>query len=150
MWEAAANITFREVPEGTRADILIGAQMEPEGWAFADVFYDIASSEPYKPISRALVCLNPLRRWKLGFDGDLRFLPEELHVGHAVEILETEVDAYLHCTLPLPIPTMRRGPADAGPDNPDRMGRPMRVPDHEVEKEGKYQDLCSDHRRNIP
>lgn len=88
MWEAAANITFREVPEGTRADILIGAQMEPEGWAFADVFYDIASSEPYKPISRALVCLNPLRRWKVGFDGDLKqydlrytFAHE---IGHAI------------------------------------------------------------------
>jgi len=88
MWEAAANITFREVPEGTRADILIGAQMEPEGWAFADVFYDIASSEPIKPISRALVCLNPLRRWKVGFDGDLRkydlrytFAHE---IGHAI------------------------------------------------------------------
>ena len=88
MWEAAANITFREVPEGTRADILIGAQMEPEGWAFADVFYDIASSEPYKPISRALVCLNPLRRWKIGFDGDLKkydlrytFAHE---IGHAI------------------------------------------------------------------
>lgn len=31
MWEAAANITFREAPEGKRADILLGAQMEPEG-----------------------------------------------------------------------------------------------------------------------
>lgn len=88
MWEAAANITFREAPEGKRADILLGAQMEPEGWAFADVFYDIASSEPIKPISRALVCLNPLRRWKVGFDGDLRkydlrytFAHE---IGHAI------------------------------------------------------------------
>lgn len=88
MWEAAANITFREAPEDTRADILIGAQSEPEGWAFADVFFDIASSEPYKPISRALVCLNPLRRWKVGFDGDLKkydlrytFAHE---IGHAI------------------------------------------------------------------
>ena len=88
MWEAAANITFREVPEGTRANILIGGQMEPEGWAFADVFYDIASSEPYKPISKALVCLNPSRRWKVGFDGDLKkydlrytFAHE---IGHAI------------------------------------------------------------------
>lgn len=88
MWESAANITFKEVPEGTRADILIGAQIEPEGWAFADVFYDLASPETVKPISRALVCLNPLRGWKIGFDGDLRkydlrytFTHE---IGHAI------------------------------------------------------------------
>lgn len=88
MWEAAANITFREAVEGTRADILIGAQIEPEGWAFADVFYETASPEPVKSISRALVCLNPLRRWKIGFDGDLRkydlrytFAHE---IGHAI------------------------------------------------------------------
>ena len=88
MWEAAANITFKEAPEGVRADILVGAQAEPEGWAFADVFYDLASAEPMKPISRALVCLNPLRGWKIGFDGDLRkydlrytFAHE---IGHAI------------------------------------------------------------------
>jgi Matrixin len=88
MWEAAANITFQEAPEGVRADILIGAQSEPEGWAFADVFYDLASAEPIKPISRALVCLNPLRGWKIGFDGDLHkydlrytFAHE---IGHAI------------------------------------------------------------------
>ena len=88
MWEAVANITFKEAPEGVRADILVGAQAEPEGWAFADVFYDLASAEPMKPISRALVCLNPLRGWKIGFDGDLRkydlrytFAHE---IGHAI------------------------------------------------------------------
>jgi hypothetical protein len=88
MWEQVANITFQEAPAGTRADILIGAQVEPEGWAFADVFYDTASVEPVKPISRALVCLNPLRAWKIGFDGDLKrydlrytFAHE---IGHAI------------------------------------------------------------------
>lgn len=88
MWEAAANVRFREAPEGARPDILIGAQVEPEGWAFAEVFYDLASPEPVKPISRALVCLNPLRRWKIGFDGDLKrydlrytFAHE---IGHAI------------------------------------------------------------------
>ena len=88
MWEAAANITFQEAAEGARADILVGAQAEPEGWAFADVFYDLAPSEPIKSISRALVCLNPLRGWKIGLDGDLRkydlrytFAHE---IGHAI------------------------------------------------------------------
>lgn len=71
MWEAAADLRFAEAADGMPADILIGAQVEPEGWAFADVFYDTASPERIKPISRALVCLNPTRRWKVGFDGDL-------------------------------------------------------------------------------
>lgn len=88
MWEAATNIRFKEAPEGTRADILIGAQIDPEGWAFADVFYNVASPETVKPISRALICLNPVRVWKIGFDGDLRkydlrytFAHE---IGHAI------------------------------------------------------------------
>ena len=49
-----------------------GAQAEPEGWAFADVFYDVLSREAVKPISRGLICLNPARQWKVGFDGDLQ------------------------------------------------------------------------------
>src|SRR5262245_8115388 len=36
MWETAANIVFKEAQEGAPADILIGAQTDPEGWAFAD------------------------------------------------------------------------------------------------------------------
>lgn len=88
MWEAVANVSFREAKEDERADILVGAQIDPEGWAFAEVFYDLASTEPIKPISRALVCLNPLKQWKIGFDGDLRrydlrytFAHE---IGHAI------------------------------------------------------------------
>jgi len=84
MWEAAADIAFKEAPEGARADILIGAQVEPEGWAFADVFYEVASSEPIKPISRALVCLNPLKRWKVGFDGDLKTYDLRYTLAHEI------------------------------------------------------------------
>jgi hypothetical protein len=88
MWEEVAKISFVEVPPGTRADILIGAQVDPEGWAFADVFYDLASSEPVKPISRALVCLNPTRMWKIGFDGNLRSYDLRYtfahEIGHAI------------------------------------------------------------------
>jgi len=46
MWETAANIGFREADTPATADILIGAQLEPEGWAFANVFYDTLSPEP--------------------------------------------------------------------------------------------------------
>ena len=88
MWQAVAGIGFREAESPERADILIGAQAEPEGWAFADVFYDVMSPEPVKPISRALICLNPARQWKVGFDGDLQrydlryTLTHE--IGHAI------------------------------------------------------------------
>ena len=84
MWEAAANIDFREAGNAATADILIGAQLEPEGWAFANVFYDTLSSEPVKPISRALICLNPLKRWKIGFDGDLRTYDLRYTLAHEI------------------------------------------------------------------
>ena len=88
MWEAAANIHFGEAPDGGRANILIGAQAEPEGWAFADVFYDTASAERYKPISQSLICLNPTKRWKIGFDGDLKVYDLRYtfahEIGHAI------------------------------------------------------------------
>jgi hypothetical protein len=88
MWQAVAGINFREAESPEQADILIGAQLEPVGWAFADVFYDASSREPVKPISRSLICLNPERGWKIGFDGDLQrydiryTLTHE--IGHAI------------------------------------------------------------------
>lgn len=84
MWEAVANIRFREAANPEFADILIGAQAEPEGWAFANVFYDALSAEPIKPISRALICLNPERRWKVGFDGNLRAYDLRYTIAHEV------------------------------------------------------------------
>jgi len=84
MWEAAANISFREAPTPALADIVIGAQIEPEGWAFADVFYDVMAPEPVKPISRALICLNPARRWKVGFDGDLQAYDLRYTLAHEI------------------------------------------------------------------
>jgi hypothetical protein len=84
MWEAAANIGFREASQGARADILIGAQAEPEGWAFADVFYDTASAERIKPISQSLICMNPTKRWKIGFDGDLKIYDLRYTITHEI------------------------------------------------------------------
>lgn len=84
MWEAAANIAFKEAPEGTPADILIGAQTEPDGWAFADVFYDRAAPGNVKPISQALICLNPRKRWKVGFDGDLKTYDLRYTLAHEI------------------------------------------------------------------
>jgi hypothetical protein len=88
MWEAAANIRFREAAKGERPNILIGANMDAEGWAFADVFYDTTSPERIKPISQSLVCLNPSKHWKIGFDADLTVYDLRYtfahEIGHAI------------------------------------------------------------------
>jgi hypothetical protein len=84
MWEAVTNIRFRETATPDQADILIGAQAEPEGWAFANVFYDTQSPETVKPISRSLICLNPEKRWKVGFDGDLRSYDLRYTITHEI------------------------------------------------------------------
>jgi Matrixin len=88
MWEAAVSISFREASKGERANILIGAQAEPQGWAFADVSYDTTSLERVKPISLSRICLNPAKRWKIGFDGDLSVYDLRYtlvhEIGHAI------------------------------------------------------------------
>jgi Matrixin len=84
MWEAVANISFRAADDPARADILIGAQLESAGWAFADVFYDVRSREAVKPISRSLICLNPERGWKVGFDGDLQRYDIRYTLAHEI------------------------------------------------------------------
>jgi hypothetical protein len=84
MWETAANVIFKEAPEAGPADILIGAQTEPDGWAFADVFYDAGSADAVKPITKSLVCLNPKRPWKVGFDGDLKTYDLRYTLAHEI------------------------------------------------------------------
>jgi Matrixin len=88
LWSEAANITFTHVADGEPADIVIGAQGRPDGRAFAQVFHEANDPRPVKPITRALICLNPLAAWKVGFNGnleiyDLRYtLAHE--IGHAI------------------------------------------------------------------
>lgn len=84
MWEAVANISFRVEENPARADIVIGAQLEPVGWAFAEVFYDPNSRDPVKPILRSLICLNPERGWKVGFDGDLQRYDIRYTLAHEI------------------------------------------------------------------
>jgi len=84
MWEAAADIRFRVAESGESPNILIGAQAEPEGWAFADVFYNSAAAEAVKPISRSLICLNPTKTWKVGFDGDLKVYDLRYTLAHEI------------------------------------------------------------------
>lgn len=87
-WAAVADISFSPADPAV-ADILIGAQVEPAGYAFANVEYDKTEiGAGLRSISRSLVCFNPVRRWKIGFDGnlevyDLRYVLMH-EIGHAI------------------------------------------------------------------
>lgn len=112
-WSAVADIHFTEAAETSGADIIIGAEASPTGWAFTNVRQELrpeeqvggavralgrlpaTSSAPaprgrqdVSPILQSLICLNPVKRWKIGFDGnlsvyDLRYtLMHE--IGHAI------------------------------------------------------------------
>lgn len=89
VWEQAADIAFVSVDDPDHADILIGAQGEPVGSAYANVEYQPDDGdEGIRAIDRALICLNPNHRWKVGFDSnvdvyDIRYtLIHE--IGHAI------------------------------------------------------------------
>ncbi len=88
VWEKAANITFVPVDDPGEADILIGAQGQPVGRAYANVEYQPGSNEKVRAIDQALVCLNPDHRWKVGFDGDIKVYDIRYtlvhEIGHAI------------------------------------------------------------------
>ena len=87
-WERAANLSFHQVDDPHNADIVIGAQANPVGRAFANVTYHPGSKDGVRVIDQALVCFNPQHQWKVGFDGDtdvydIRYtLAHE--IGHAI------------------------------------------------------------------
>lgn len=70
VWERVADLTFHQVDDAEQADIVIGAQGQPRGRAYANVSYAPAATEGIRPIDQALVCLNPEHAWKVGFGGD--------------------------------------------------------------------------------
>lgn len=87
LWQHVAAIDFVEIGDASRADIVIGAQTEPTGHAFTNVDFHPGDGR-VADIARSLICLNPAKRWKIGFDGnlavyDLRYtLAHE--IGHAI------------------------------------------------------------------
>ncbi len=87
-WEEVTNLVFVETDDEDAANVLIGRQLEPRGIAFANLTLSDETEGGHRLIERSRVCLNPLRRWKIGFDGDLAIY-DLVHtmtheVGHAI------------------------------------------------------------------
>jgi hypothetical protein len=82
MWEQVANIHFVRASEGSRPNILIGAQADPVGHAWADVKYAKNGPGNVHAIERSLICLNPVKRWKVGFDGNLTVYDLRYTIAH--------------------------------------------------------------------
>lgn len=93
-WARVTGLSFAATKDAANADIVIGAQGNPAGRAFTNVELEAGpvaeapaaergftfSAEPLSPggkpeglrqIGKALICFNPLAKWKIGFDGNL-------------------------------------------------------------------------------
>lgn len=88
VWEHAAGLSFHEVTDARDANIVIGAQGQPRGRAFANVTYAPDPDDGVRAIEQALVCMNPDHDWKVGFDGDMNVYDIRytlIHeIGHAI------------------------------------------------------------------
>lgn len=69
-WAQVADITFAEASSAEAADVLIGEQMEPRGWAFTNLIPGTLRAGGFRQIHKGAICFNPQRPWKDGFDGN--------------------------------------------------------------------------------
>ena len=87
-WAAVTNILFAETADSASADIVIGEQVDAIGFAFTNLTLGAHKRGLPRQIRGSTICLNPLRAWKIGFDGNLAVydlvhtLTHEL--GHAI------------------------------------------------------------------
>jgi hypothetical protein len=81
-WQRVAGLTFVEVPFGSAAEILVGEQVEPTGFAYTSLALSEPQGDTARTISAAAICLNPLRKWKIGFDGNLAVYDLEHTLAH--------------------------------------------------------------------
>ncbi|MEQ8397403.1 matrixin family metalloprotease [Thalassobaculum sp.] len=84
MWQASADIRFSRIDDPAAAQILIGAQTQPRGVAFADVSYEPTGPGDVRAIRRSLVCLNPDMPWKVGFGGDISVYDLRYALAHEI------------------------------------------------------------------
>jgi predicted Zn-dependent protease len=70
-WRDIADLAFLEAGPGEAADIIVGEQAEPIGFAFTNLTLARTPSNGIRPIVSASICLNPQRPWKIGYDGNL-------------------------------------------------------------------------------
>ena len=119
LWQNVSGLTFEEIADVNAADILLGVQSIPRGFAFTNVRFqsdfadrpksnvtDVSDRGLGKPgrqpearsgvtaaaklarITRSAVCLNPVHKWKIGFDGDLKTYDLQYtfahEIGHAI------------------------------------------------------------------
>lgn len=70
-WQQVTAVRFVEVENQSEADIVIGEQTTPSGYAWTSI--DLAGNpgDRVRFIDKASICLNPAKPWKLGFDGNL-------------------------------------------------------------------------------
>jgi predicted Zn-dependent protease len=100
LWQDVSNLSFEETAKTEEADIVLGVQSIPRGYAFTNVRYRTAIAElgedmavedrglnrstpetgnpaavtgalKIAEITQSAICLNPAHKWKIGFDGDL-------------------------------------------------------------------------------
>lgn len=84
LWSAAADIRFVRVDEPGEADIVIGAQLLPRGRAFTEVFFDRKPGGGVQSLKKSLICLNPEKPWKVGFDGDIEVYDLRYTIAHEI------------------------------------------------------------------
>lgn len=108
-WEQVSGVTFKEVKRIEDAGIVIGAQGKPIGWAFSNVAPVTQSAGLSSTVQKALggtaerarrspaarvptvdsirqslICLNPVKPWKLGFDGNLKVYDIRHTIAHEI------------------------------------------------------------------
>ncbi len=83
-WHKYARVSFAHSDDWRSADILIGTQAHPSGIAFANIDHDPQPGSHTATITKALICLNPDVRWKVGFDGDLKSYDLRIILMHEI------------------------------------------------------------------
>lgn len=85
-WQKHVNVVFRPAKETETPMIVIGASLERRGIAFTDLILAARSSTPTatREIRGSMICLNPDKPWKIGFDGNVERYDLEHVLAHEI------------------------------------------------------------------